>query len=71
MNTTTETNYDEDFAAARALIEKFVAVDQADGNGENWVNDALNDAWKEGLTIAEWVAVAVTYIPAGFRRGAQ
>ena len=69
--TTTEANYEQDLAAAESLIAKFVDFDQADGMGEKWVNDALNNAWKEGLTIAEWVARAVSSIPTGFRRSAQ
>lgn len=65
--TTTEASYDADLAAANALMAKFVDCSQADGHGEKWAADALNDSWREGLTIAQWVAEAVAAMPSGFR----
>lgn len=68
---TTEQSYEDDLAVAGELIEKFIDPSQCDGSGRKWANDALNDAWQEGISIEEWTARAVLYIPTGFRRGAQ
>jgi len=68
---TTAATYETDLAAARPLIERFIDPDQGAGNGDNWINDALNDSWVEGITCAEWVARAVVAIPSGFRRSAE
>lgn len=68
---TTQATYESDLAEATDLMGKFVDIEQCNGNGANWVGDALNDAWYDGLQITEWVAKAVTYIPAGFRKSAE
>lgn len=68
---TTENTYQEDLVEAESLMGQFVNAEQCNGNGRNWIDDALNDAWMDGMQITEWVAKAVTYIPAGFRRSAE
>jgi hypothetical protein len=68
---TTEKTYEHDLVEAKALMGKFVNAEQCDGNGRNWIGDALNDAWMDGMQLTEWVAKAVTCIPAGFRRSAE
>lgn len=68
--TSTDT-YDADLQAAQSLIEQFIDPLQCDGNGRNWIGDALNDSWIEGITVAQWAARAVASVPAGFRRSAS
>lgn len=70
MTTTTEQAYEADLAEAFALAVQFVDPSQCDGCGKNWIGDALNNEWREGMTITAWVARAVARIPAGFRRSA-
>lgn len=67
---TTASTYESDLVEATELMQQFVDPEQCNGNGTNWVGNALNDAWHDGVQITEWVAKAVTYIPAGFRRSA-
>ena len=67
---TTQDTYESDLAEARELMGKFVDIEQCNGNSANWVGDALNDAWRDGATLTEWVANAVTYVPASFRKSA-
>lgn len=67
---TTESSYDNDLLTAQTLMDKFVDPDQCAGNGRNWIDDMLNDAWSDGISIEAWVAKAATYIPVGFRRSA-
>lgn len=67
---TTEATYESDLSEAAKLMREFVNPDQCDGHGEKWIADALNDAWRDGLQITEWVATAITFIPASFRKSA-
>lgn len=65
MTITTEACYDADLAAATALIATFVDFAEADGNMRKWATDALNNEWREGLTIEQWVAQALVRINHG------
>ena len=56
---TNESNYESNLAAATVLIQQFVNFSDADGNARNWAGDALNNEWREGLTLEQWVAQAV------------
>lgn len=51
--------YDDDLNAALALAGQFVDLDSADGQMRKWIGDALNNEWRDGLTIEQWVAQAI------------
>ena len=58
-NITTESTYSSDLDAAVILIQQFVNFDEADGNARNWACDALNNEWRDGVTVEQWVAQAL------------
>lgn len=62
---TSESTYDDDVQAATALTARFIDLDSAHGNMRNWIGDALNNEWVEGLTIERWVARALVRIKHG------
>lgn len=64
---TTVTDYESDLAVAIKLAQRFVDPSTCDGNARNWLGDALNNSWHEGLTISEWVAISVCDIPRELR----
>lgn len=62
---TTETNYEADLQAATKLAATFVDFSDQDGNLGKAVQDALNNEWKEGLTISQWVANSLVRVNHG------
>lgn len=57
MTTTTET-YDRDLAHARTLLDEQLGPMDWPEQERQSRDDALNNAWVEGLTVAEWVRAA-------------
>lgn len=64
---TTVTDYESDLDVAIKLAQRFVDPAACDGNARNWIGDAMNNSWHEGLTISEWVARAVGDVPRELR----
>jgi hypothetical protein len=53
--TTTEKTYHEDFATAFAKMETLLDMSAYGGNQRNAAQDALANAWTDGISIDEWV----------------
>lgn len=56
---TTEQTYEADLPAARDRIDgRIPQSGWMEGEREKSINDALNNAWREGLTLDEWAGAA-------------
>jgi hypothetical protein len=71
---TTAVTYEQDLEEASQSMRQLLiegAEEECDGNGKKAINDALNDAWADGIAIDAWVAKAAAYIPDGLIRSAE
>lgn len=52
-------DYETDLAAAESLIQESVIYSDCEGNMRNWAQDALNNEWRDGISVDRWVECAL------------